>query len=190
MSNKISTRENFIETASRLFETKGYYATGLNEILKESGSPKGSLYYHFPKGKEELALEAINLAGKKIRKNISSTLNNFEDPVEAIVRNIEKLASMIDNEQKHSDISISLISLETYSTSEILRKACEDVFISLKCIYAEKLIISGMNKEKAYEFGEIIVAMIEGGITLSITMENGNALRLIAKQIPILLNYI
>lgn len=188
MSNKVSTRENFIETASRLFETKGYYATGLNEILKESGSPKGSLYYHFPKGKEELALEAIKLAGEKMRKNISSTLDNFRDPVEAIVCNIDKLATTIDNEQKHTDITISLISLETYSTSDILRKACEDIFISLKCIYAEKLVESGMNKERACELGEVIVAMIEGGITLSLTMENSNSLRFIAKQIPIILN--
>jgi TetR/AcrR family transcriptional repressor of lmrAB and yxaGH operons len=60
MSEKINTKEKFIETASRLFEIKGYNATGLNEILSESGAPKGSLYYHFPKGKEQLALEAVN----------------------------------------------------------------------------------------------------------------------------------
>lgn len=65
MGNNSNTREKFIETASNLFEIKGYNATGLNEILQESGAPKGSLYYHFPNGKEEIALEAIKLAGKK-----------------------------------------------------------------------------------------------------------------------------
>ena len=66
MTSKINTKENLIETAAKLFETKGYYATGLNEILAESGAPKGSLYYHFPKGKEQLALAAIYSEGEKV----------------------------------------------------------------------------------------------------------------------------
>jgi len=188
MINKVNTKEKFIETASRLFEIKGYNATGLNEILAESGAPKGSLYYHFPKGKEQLALEAINLAGEKIKDNIKNTLDNIENPVEAIRCNIENIATIIDNEQRTRDISISLIALETYITSESLRKACEDIFTSLENIYAKKLIKSGMNEDKAYELGGAIAAMMEGGITLSLTKKNGNSLRLIAKQIPNLIN--
>ena len=188
MSNKVNTKEKFIETACRLFEIKGYNATGLNEILAESGAPKGSLYYHFPKGKEQLALEAINLAGEKIKNNIKNTLDNIENPVEAIMCNIENIAIIIDNEQKTRDISISLIALETYLTSEILREACENIFTSLENIYAEKLIKSGINREKAYELGGAIAAMMEGGITFSLTKRNGDSLRLIAKQIPKLIN--
>jgi TetR/AcrR family transcriptional repressor of lmrAB and yxaGH operons len=189
MSNKVNTKEKLIETASRLFEIKGYNATGLNEILAESGTPKGSLYYHFPKGKEELALESIKLAGGKIKNNIKNTLDNIENPVEAIIYNIENLATIIDNEQKTRDMSISLIALETYITSEILRTACEEIFNLLESIYAEKLIKVGMNKDEAYELGAVINTMIEGGIILSLTKKNGNSLRLIAKQIPNLIRY-
>jgi TetR/AcrR family transcriptional repressor of lmrAB and yxaGH operons len=187
-SNKVNTKEKFIETASRLFEIKGYNATGLNEILTQSGAPKGSLYYHFPKGKEQLALASVNLAGQRIKYNVNNALDSIENPVEAIKCNIENLAIIIDNEQRTRDISISLIALETYITSEILRKACEDIFTSLETIYAEKLIKSGMNKDKAYELGGVIATMIEGGITISLTKRNGNPLRLIAKQIPTLIN--
>ncbi|GAA3331467.1 hypothetical protein GCM10020331_088170 [Ectobacillus funiculus] len=42
------------------FQLQGYHATGLNQILTESETPKGSLYYHFPNGKEQLAIEAVN----------------------------------------------------------------------------------------------------------------------------------
>lgn len=188
MSSKINTKEKFIETASKLFEIKGYYATGLNEILAESGAPKGSLYYHFPKGKEQLALEAINSAGEKIKSKVESVLESIENPVDAIVSNIEDIATIIDNEQKIRNMSISLLALETYLTSEVLRKACEEIFTSLENIYAEKFIKVGMNKDDAYKLGSVIAVMIEGGITYSLVKKSGDPLRLVAKQIPKLIN--
>jgi len=45
-----------------------------------------------------------------------------------------------------------------------------------------------MNKDKAYELGCVIAAMLEGGITLSLTRKSGNSLRIIAKQMPNLIN--
>jgi TetR/AcrR family transcriptional repressor of lmrAB and yxaGH operons len=188
MNAKISTKEKLIETASKLFEIKGYNATGLNEILTESGAPKGSLYHHFPKGKEQLALEAIISAGEKIKTKIQSALDGIENPVDAIVANIENVATIIDNEYKTKDMSIGLIALETYLTSEVLRRACEEVFTSLEHIYAEKLIKAGMDKDDAYELGSVIATMIEGGISYSLVKRSGKPLRLIAKQISKLIN--
>jgi len=100
MNNKINVKEKFIETASRLFQIKGYNATGLNEILAKSRAPKGSLYYHFPKVKEQLALESVILAGQKIITHVIDALDSIENPVEAIKLNIENIAMIIDNEQR------------------------------------------------------------------------------------------
>lgn len=183
-NNKVSTREKLIETASILFQVKGYNATGLNEILAESGFPKGSLYYHFPKGKEQLALEAVHSAGKKIKLNLIKSLDTNRDPAIAIARNLEHLAEVIDEEKKTRDMSISLLALETYLTSETLRKACEDVFKSLESVYEERLIEIGIDKIKAYELGCTIGAMTEGGIILALTRKTGDPLRFIAKEIP------
>ena len=56
---KTNTKDIFIDTASSLFANQGYHATGISEILKKSNAPKGSLYYYFPQGKEQLAQEAL-----------------------------------------------------------------------------------------------------------------------------------
>lgn len=188
MCSKINTKEKLIETASKLFEIKGYYATGLNEILAESGAPKGSLYYHFPKGKEQLALESINSEGEKIKFKVQNTLESIENPVNAIVSVIENVATVIDNEQKTKDMSIALLALETYSTSEVLRKACEEIFTSLENTYVEKLIKAGMDKDDAHKLGCVIAAMVEGGITYSLVKKSGKPLRVIAEQISKLIN--
>jgi TetR/AcrR family transcriptional regulator, lmrAB and yxaGH operons repressor len=53
---RTDTRERVIQTAAGLFRAQGYHATGLNQVLAEGGLPKGSLYFHFPGGKEQLAV--------------------------------------------------------------------------------------------------------------------------------------
>src|SRR6266702_7672142 len=60
MTRKTDARARAIATAERLFRIQGYTATGLIQILKESGAPKGSFYFHFPRGKAQLAEEAID----------------------------------------------------------------------------------------------------------------------------------
>ncbi|WP_323745845.1 TetR/AcrR family transcriptional regulator [Alloalcanivorax profundimaris] len=55
-------RDNLIYTAARLFRQQGYAATGINDILREAGAPKGSFYHYFPGGKEELGAAAIRHA--------------------------------------------------------------------------------------------------------------------------------
>ncbi|WP_097462137.1 TetR/AcrR family transcriptional regulator [Mangrovitalea sediminis] len=60
MNRKTDARDRAIDTAVRLFRIQGYTATGLAQILKESGAPKGSFYFHFPRGKAQLAEEAIS----------------------------------------------------------------------------------------------------------------------------------
>ncbi len=72
---KTNTKDIFIDTASSLFDNQGYHATGISEILKKSNAPKGSLYYYFPQGKEQLAQEALQKTAEKIstEKGISSS---------------------------------------------------------------------------------------------------------------------
>lgn len=55
----IPTRERLIRAGVELFQTKGYHGVGIVEILQAAGAPKGSFYHHFPRGKEQLAVEAM-----------------------------------------------------------------------------------------------------------------------------------
>ncbi|CUQ17975.1 lincomycin resistance protein LmrB [Clostridium baratii] len=53
------------------------------------------MYYHFPKGKEELALESVKLAGEMIIKNLINQLDMFESPIDGIVDNFNDMAQII-----------------------------------------------------------------------------------------------
>lgn len=189
MNTKTGSREKIIEAASRLFQMKGVNATGLNEILKESDSPKGSLYYYFPNGKEELALAAIELASKTIQNKIKTGLSEYSDPILAIQNVINGMVETLNKEGKLQNVSISLIALETYLSSEPLREACKKSFFTLENIYAEKLVESGFSKETAKELGIVIQIMIEGALTVSVTKKDTAPLLAVANQIRVLIDH-
>lgn len=189
MKTKTDSRERIVETASNLFQTQGYHATGLNEIVKESGSPKGSLYYYFPNGKEELGVAAVEFAGKSIQQKIESGLSRQSDPALAIKEVVREMVNALEQDGKLKNTSLSLIALETYLSSELLRTACSKSFSALEGIYAEKLSASGIPEKKAKELGMVIQSLMEGAILLSVTHRDTAPLTAAARQIQILIEH-
>ena len=56
------TSARMIEATARMLQHRGYHGTALSDILEASGAPRGSLYFHFPGGKDQLAIEATRAA--------------------------------------------------------------------------------------------------------------------------------
>ncbi len=55
-----------IQGALRLLSRFGLQATSLSEVLALTGAPRGSIYHHFPDGKDELVASAVDLAGDQL----------------------------------------------------------------------------------------------------------------------------
>lgn len=60
MARTTDARARAIATAEHLVRGQGAAATGLAQIIAESGAPKGSFYFHFPGGKDQLLLEMLD----------------------------------------------------------------------------------------------------------------------------------
>lgn len=92
---KNQNRNTLIQAALKLFRRRGYAGVGVSEILLETGLPKGSLYYHFPGGKQQLAEEAIRSADQIITEKIKACFtcaSSFADGAVALCREIGRLA--------------------------------------------------------------------------------------------------
>ena len=55
----MDTRARILDAAKHLFQQRGYHGVGTAEILAIAKAPKGSMYHHFPEGKEQIAIEVV-----------------------------------------------------------------------------------------------------------------------------------
>ncbi|MBL4708962.1 MAG: TetR/AcrR family transcriptional regulator [Flavobacteriales bacterium] len=67
----IPVRNKIIETASDLFYQNGYNSTGINEIIKEAGIAKATLYHHF-KSKDEICIAYLEHKNSKFLFDIEA----------------------------------------------------------------------------------------------------------------------
>ena len=183
----MSARDQIIETTCELLELQGYHATGLSQIIKDSGSPKGSLYYYFPGGKEELAVEAIRQAGAIVTQRIHANLATVADPVEAIRTFIRRIAEQVELSGFRKGGPITTIAMETASTNERLREQCYRVYNSWQQEFANKLMQCGMAEARALRLAVLMIAALEGGIILCRTSRSRVPLEDVAEEIALLL---
>src|ERR1700748_2860469 len=58
MPQRSDARQRMVQAAEQLIRERGYHATAISDILERSAAPRGSVYFHFPGGKTQLAVEA------------------------------------------------------------------------------------------------------------------------------------
>lgn len=178
-----STREQIIEKTCDLLELQGYHATGLNQIIKESGSPKGSLYYHFPGGKEELATEALSYVGRLVLQRIRDNLAEIENPAESIRVFIHNVALNVERSGFRAGGPITTVAMETASTNPTLRNECHRIYDEWQQAFIEKLMASGMSDARAQSIATLIIAGIEGGVILCRTSQSRQPLEIIGEEL-------
>ena len=172
-----TTRDQIIDTTSDLMESQGYHATGLNQIVAESGAPKGSLYHYFPGGKEEMAAEAIDRTGRQLEERIRANLPPGVAPAEALRDFAHTIAFHIEASGYRAGGPLTAVAMETATNSERLNRACRDAFERVITAFTERLVSEGTPAERARGLSVFVTAAFEGGIILSRTYHSGDPLR-------------
>lgn len=182
-----TAREQILQTTSALLEKQGYHGTGLNEIVKESGAPKGSLYYYFPEGKEQITAEAVLQSGRETAERIRAGLKANVSASKAMHDFVLKIAENVELSGFAAGGPLTAVAMETATQSKRINRACREAYAMLQSAFKDKLIECGYKKTKADELAVFIVAAVEGGIILSRTSHTADPLRLVAKQLKNLL---
>jgi TetR/AcrR family transcriptional regulator, lmrAB and yxaGH operons repressor len=180
-------RVQILETTSALLEKQGFHGTGLNEIVKESGAPKGSLYYYFPEGKEQITSEAVLQSGQSTAARIQTGLDGSSSAAKAISDFVLQIAEQVELSGFAAGSPLTAVAMETATQSARINAACRDAYGMIESAFQAKLLQSGFTRTKSDELATFITAAIEGGIILSRTYHTADPLRLVAKQLKVVL---
>jgi TetR/AcrR family transcriptional regulator, lmrAB and yxaGH operons repressor len=185
----VDTKKMIIDIATTLFQQKGYMGVGLNEILKACNISKGSLYHHFPSGKEELLIACLQSLYEMITEEIEGIFDQYPTMQEAMNAMIDQLIVTFETEGTVKGYTFSSMVSEMGSLSDPVRNAYNQLYQKIQSIYYTKLIADGLSKEMANSVALMMTASVEGGILLCLAQKTSEPLKIVAQMLPRLTLY-
>ncbi|WP_459722495.1 TetR/AcrR family transcriptional regulator [Actinophytocola sp. KF-1] len=178
------TSARLVESMLELIQTRGYSGTGLNTVVAHANAPKGSLYFHFPGGKEALGEQAVALAAERFRTMVTAD----GTPGEVVRRVLDALARLLEEGDYQLGCPVSVVTLEMGAESDRLRAACADAFESWVAPLAALLTAHGRTPAEARSLATATVGMIEGAVIMSRAQRSVTPLRCAADTVVPLLD--
>lgn len=173
-----------IATAATLFRREGYTATSWRRLVEEAGTPWGSAYHHFPGGKQQLAVAAIELATVTTSATIARAFERNDTIEDAVSWWFTKAAQALANGDYRAGCPLATIALETVNDSEVLTEACKKAFTIWQARLEDHL------RERGHPAPEDLAAAImhnmEGALLMARVHHSPEPLILAAGHIAIL----
>jgi AcrR family transcriptional regulator len=152
-----------IEQAVILLARKGPQGASFNEVLQASGAPRGSLYHHFPGGKDELVLAAMDAAGQRAAALLGPVRGQPADKAaEAFISLWRAVLT-----RSGCEAGCAVLAVTVTSDSPELRGRAGEIFRDWRALLASILHEGGVPAERADGLAAALIAVCEGAVALS-----------------------
>ncbi|HUL72878.1 MAG TPA: helix-turn-helix domain-containing protein [Vicinamibacterales bacterium] len=166
-----SSRDRMLDAAEALMREGGLAAAGIKQVAARGRAPIGSVYHHFPRGKAQLAAEALRRHGARARR-LLETMFDRDAPVAARVRTLfGSAAREFDRSGRDRGCAIGAVTLDLTGTDEALRAVCQEAFAEWIDAIAERL--PWRSRPLRRSFAEMVVTTLEGAFVLSRARRSG-----------------
>jgi TetR/AcrR family transcriptional repressor of nem operon len=142
-----STKQRLIEAGLRMLLQHGYNDLGIQALLDETCTPKGSFYHHF-EDKEDFALQVVDTYMAQVHQVLDMTLADQKVPPLARVRGFFEQVQQSYKSEGYMGCLLGGLGQELSGVSEVFRKKIEDCISTI----ARRLAVC---LEEARERGDI-----------------------------------
>jgi TetR/AcrR family transcriptional regulator, lmrAB and yxaGH operons repressor len=160
------TRDRLVRTTSRLLRKQGYGATGLNQVMAEAQAPKGSMYFHFPGGKEQLAAAAVDHFADRVMRRLERGLEDANSVAEAVAIFFDEYIEHFRRTDFAEGCAVATVALDAAASHEALATASGRALRGWVDRFARALEAEGRPPAEAHGLASLIVAAIEGTVVL------------------------
>jgi AcrR family transcriptional regulator len=157
-----------VQAAKQLIRERGYNATAFSDVLKLSDAPRGSVYFHFPGGKAQLAMEAAQAHAHEQVEIIDRAAAEASSAAEFIGLYVDlgregMVASKYSRGCGIAPLVTEGAAQESAEVSESSRRAFSEMTDRL----AFHLVAFGVDRAAARVLGDAVIAGVEGALITS-----------------------
>lgn len=180
------TRIRILDQAGALFNSRGYFASSLSEIMAATGLEKGAIYNHFG-SKEELMLQAFHHAVKQAGQNIRTQVEGVQGYANKLIAFFESFRMLYDDPPVPGGCPLLNAAIESDDAFPALKEAVRQSMDRL-LQFVESLIAGGVKTGEfrpdiqAGQMAVSFVASLEGALMVTKLYESRLYLDVIVEQ--------
>jgi AcrR family transcriptional regulator len=161
---ELGPRERMILSTALLIRERGARATSLDAILAHSGAPRGSIYYHFPGGREQLLREATAYSGEYVARKLERDAG--EHPLAALDALFDEYGATLMATDFRAGCPVVAVAVESPADGPDLRDCTRDAFERWRRAIGRALSARGIDAARADELAINAIAAFEGALVL------------------------
>jgi AcrR family transcriptional regulator len=172
-------RERMVASAVNVLARRGLQATSFSEVLEHSGAPRGSVYHHFPQGKDQMIGSALDAAGDRAIGLLDQKAGAPAEEIATWFLHIWREVLIRGN----FEAGCAVLAVAVAADSPELLDHTARVFRTWRRRLAELLEQGGLRTVDAQRFAAVLVASSEGAVVLARAEQSLEAFDLVAQQL-------
>jgi TetR/AcrR family transcriptional repressor of lmrAB and yxaGH operons len=183
-SKRGNTRTNMLISAAEVMRERGTAGVTIDEVLTRSGAPRGSVYYHFPDGRNQILAEALRYAGDTITADIDAAADRGAKVlVRQFVRFWERVLAESD-----FNAGCPVVAAAIGCADDEVRLAAEAtrIFAHWRAALTRAFVADGFPEPDADSLAMMSIAALEGAVVLSRSTRSTDPLRKVHEQLEFL----
>jgi TetR/AcrR family transcriptional regulator, lmrAB and yxaGH operons repressor len=153
-------KDRLLEAAIFLMRQSGLSGAGINQLVARSGAPKGSVYYHFPGGKQQITSEALTLYGERVAVTFDRVLASKRKAGDKICALFRFVADRFEEGAFEQSCAAGAVTLDLDAEVVALRPTIAAVFESWQRVVANHLPIRSRTRRES--LAGLVLSTIEG----------------------------
>jgi TetR/AcrR family transcriptional repressor of lmrAB and yxaGH operons len=149
-----------IEATIELMRGSGLSGAGINEIVRESAAPKGSVYHFFPAGKQQIVSEALTDYSGRVRLFIDVALSSRQEPAQKVKALFDAFAQRVEAGQYRRSCAFGAVCLDLDADLDDLRLVIADAFEDWRALIASHFDLGDAGRTRS--FAGLVLTAIEG----------------------------
>ena len=179
------SRGSMFRSAASLIGSRGVTATSFSDVLADSGAPRGSIYHHFPNGKDQLVQDAITQTSDRVLAY--QRANAGASATEVLETFIRLWRQVVNSSGGASGCVVAGVAIDTDAREPGLIDVVRDTFRSWIALLTEQLKAAGLPAQRATALATATLAGLEGALILCRAEGNSGPLEIVAGELMRLL---